>query len=333
MKRMMIVLLAVGMATVSCTTSMVAMSSNQLRQETRFLTDKMAYELNLSTRQYNDVYEINYDFIYSAQYLMDNVLRGESWAMDRYYNLLDVRNDDLRWVLSASQYRRFMGVDYFYRPIYANGNKWQFRVYVQYTNHNHYYYGKPPHYSSYKGAHYRTHYNNKSYYSGRYKHDVYNGNYSVRNEKVYVTNRRSDFGSVTMRPNSDKPSSNAAPSKNASKRPSNTDKKTNTRENNASSVNSSNDRKASATRPGSSSSSSSSSSDVKKPSGSSNTNATRPTSSGSSSRPSATSSSKKENNKDSSSTTRSTSTSSKRDSKSNSSSSSTSTTKGNSTRR
>lgn len=69
----------------------------------------MAYELNLSTGQYNDVYEINYDFIYSIRYLMDDVIRGEEWALDKYYRTLDIRNDDLRWVLTASQYRRFIG--------------------------------------------------------------------------------------------------------------------------------------------------------------------------------------------------------------------------------
>ncbi len=51
-------------------------------------------------------------------------------------NYLDVRNDDLRWVLSDSQYRRFLGLDYFYRPIYANTGGWNFRVYITYTNHN-----------------------------------------------------------------------------------------------------------------------------------------------------------------------------------------------------
>ena len=39
--------------------SMAAMSNSRVRKETRFLTDKMAYELNLNTQQYNDVYEIN----------------------------------------------------------------------------------------------------------------------------------------------------------------------------------------------------------------------------------------------------------------------------------
>ena len=199
-KRVLIFFLAIGITAVS-SVSMAAMSNSRIRKETRFLTDKMAYELNLSTGQYNDVYEINYDFVYSIRYLMDDVMRGEEWALDKYYRTLDIRNDDLRWVLTASQYRRFIGVDYFYRPIYANGGGWSFRVYIRYTNHNHFYFGKPYHYSSYCGGHYRTHYHN-SYYRGRYRHDFYSGSHSIRDHRNYNTHRRSDFGTVTIRPNS-----------------------------------------------------------------------------------------------------------------------------------
>lgn len=199
-KRVLIFFLAIGITAVS-SVSMAAMSNSRIRKETRFLTDKMAYELNLSTGQYNDVYEINYDFVYSIRYLMDDVMRGEEWALDKYYRTLDIRNDDLRWVLTASQYRRFIGVDYFYRPIYANGGGWSFRVYIRYTNHNHFYFGKPYHYSSYCGGHYRTHYHN-SYYRGRYRHDFYSGSHSIRDHRNYNTHRRSDFDTVTIRPNS-----------------------------------------------------------------------------------------------------------------------------------
>ena len=43
-----------------------AMSISKMRQNTRFLTDRMAYELKLSPQQYDDVYEVNYDFINSV---------------------------------------------------------------------------------------------------------------------------------------------------------------------------------------------------------------------------------------------------------------------------
>ena len=95
MKRIIFIFFAAMMSTAVCS---AAMSNSKVRKETRFLTDKMAYELNLSTEQYNDVYEINYDFISGIRYLMDDVLRGEEWALNRYYDYLDVRNDDLRWI-------------------------------------------------------------------------------------------------------------------------------------------------------------------------------------------------------------------------------------------
>ena len=114
MKRILFILFAAIMSTTVCH---AAMSNSRVRKETRFLTDKMAYELNLNTAQYNDVYEINYDFISGVRYLMDDVLRGEEWALNRYYDYLDVRNDDLRWVLSSRQYSRFMQAAYFFRPI------------------------------------------------------------------------------------------------------------------------------------------------------------------------------------------------------------------------
>ena len=108
MKRILFLLFAIGL-TVG-TTVMAGMSTSKVRKETRFLTDKMAYELSLSTQQYNDAYEINYDFIYSVRNIMDYVARGYEWALDDYYEALDIRNDDLRWVLSDAQYRRFFSL-------------------------------------------------------------------------------------------------------------------------------------------------------------------------------------------------------------------------------
>lgn len=73
MKRIFFLLIVMGLGLF---TAAMAMSRGQVRRETRFLTDKMAYELNLSTRQYEDVYEINYDFIYAVRPLMDKVVKG-----------------------------------------------------------------------------------------------------------------------------------------------------------------------------------------------------------------------------------------------------------------
>ena len=182
--------------------AMGAMSISKMRQNARFLTDKMTYELGLSMMQYDDVYEVNYDFINNVRYIMDDVVRGYGYAVDRYYEYLDYRNDDLRWILSASQYRAFMRAEHFYRPIYTTKSHWVFRIFNVYTDAKHFYYGKPKHYKSYKGEHFRTHYGNKSYYQHHrkdtYKHKVYQGPTKIdrkpmapkNNKKVQDNNRR-----------------------------------------------------------------------------------------------------------------------------------------------
>ena len=48
MKRIILILFAIGITAMS-SVSMAAMSNSRVRKETRFLTDKMAYELNLNT--------------------------------------------------------------------------------------------------------------------------------------------------------------------------------------------------------------------------------------------------------------------------------------------
>lgn len=200
MRRILFLLFAVGLT--ANMTVMAGMSTGKVRKETRFLTDKMAYELSLSTQQYNDTYEINYDFIYSVRNIMDYVARGYEWALDDYYEALDIRNDDLRWVLNDAQYRRFLDAEYFYRPIYVTGGKWSFRVYVNYPNRSLFYFGVPYHYRTYCGAHYRPHFHHTSYYRGRYNNfNHYSASHRVRDQRVFHSYRRSDFGSVRFRPN------------------------------------------------------------------------------------------------------------------------------------
>lgn len=200
MKRILFLLFAIGLT--AGTTVMAGMSTSKVRKETRFLTDKMAYELSLSTQQYNDIYEINYDFIYSVRNIMDEVVRGYEWALDDYYEALDIRNDDLRWVLSDAQYRRFLGAEYFYRPIYITGGRWNFRVYIHYPNRNLFYFGVPYHYRTYCGAHYRPHIHHASFYRNRYNFRHYPTPHRVREQRNFHSYRRSDFGSVRFRPDS-----------------------------------------------------------------------------------------------------------------------------------
>lgn len=101
-----------------------------------------------------------------------------------------------------------MRAEHFYRPIYAHENKWQFRIYLVYNNVNFFYYGKPHHYASYCGGHYRTHFNNVSYYKihyrDHYRHDVYDGHYRIRHDRMtYDMHRRRDFNIVVRPPQKD----------------------------------------------------------------------------------------------------------------------------------
>ena len=174
--------------------STMAISKSKTRTYARFLSDRMAYELDLTPMQYDDCYEINYDFIYMAGQVMDDAVYGYMDAIDRYYTLLDYRNEDLRYVLTASQYARFLAREYFYSPIYSTGSSWALRIYTIYSNRSFYYFDAPSIFRTYRGAHARTHYTH-SYYVNRYaNHDRYTGNFRISGSNVMPGRRTNDFG-------------------------------------------------------------------------------------------------------------------------------------------
>ena len=148
MKKMMVMAMMMVMSI-----SANAMSYNAARNEALFLSDKMAYELNLNGAQYGAVYEINLDYLMSMNSRGD--VFGIWWSR---------RNSDLRHVLSAWQYDKYMASSYFYRPLVWNAGKWQFSIYRHYSNHNLFYMSHPAGYASYKGVN-----NHKSdrYYADR----------------------------------------------------------------------------------------------------------------------------------------------------------------------
>ena len=159
------------------TVSSYASGWGDFRLNARFLTDRMAFELHLSTDQYNDLYEINYDFLSNVNPYLSGIAIADSRALDAYYRYLDERNDDLRWVLSNAEYIRFMGIEYFFRPIYAVNSVCYLRIYQVYPNRNYFYFGPPRHYLTYRGGHCRAHFGGASFYRRnyplRYHHPVY----------------------------------------------------------------------------------------------------------------------------------------------------------------
>lgn len=166
-----------------------ALTPGAIRENARFLTDRMAYELNLTPMQYEDCYEINYDFIYAINPIMDEVVYGLPEYIDMYYNYLDYRNEDLRYILTESQYLAFMSLDYFYRPVYTYAGNWMFRVFQIYTNTRFFYYDPPRIYHSYVGGHGRHFFPHGFYGAGRYHHRVY-----ARPRPIERLGGRHDFG-------------------------------------------------------------------------------------------------------------------------------------------
>lgn len=173
------------------TTQMMAMSLSNVRTHARFVSDRMAYELDLTPMQYDDCYEINYDFIYAVSRIMDDVVYGYHDAIDKYYRLLDIRNEDLRYVLSNRQYSKFLSLEYFYRPIYTSGRTWNFRIYTIYSNHKFFYYDAPTGYRTYSSGH-----SARGYYNKRYQHEVYSGNSRIHGTSHFGNVGRNDFGTV-----------------------------------------------------------------------------------------------------------------------------------------
>ena len=163
-----------------------------IRVNARFLTDRMAFELSLTQTQYNDLYEVNYDFFHGIDPYVAAMARQEAYALDAYYRYLDERNDDLRWILSNAEYVRFMALEYFFRPVYAVDRVCYLRIYKVYPNRTCFYYGRPAHYLTYCGGHSRHHRGGMSFYKARhpkvYRHPVYAGNFHSRPDF-----RRTDF--------------------------------------------------------------------------------------------------------------------------------------------
>lgn len=142
--------------------SLNAMSYEEARDRARFLTDKMAYELNLNDQQYNDAYEINLD------YLMN--IRTASDASSVY---LEYRNADLRFILYDWQYALFQAATYFFRPVIWRTSGWFLPVYTIYSP-SRFYYSPPRVYQVYRGGHYHyRHEHRQSFYAHR--RPVWNG--------------------------------------------------------------------------------------------------------------------------------------------------------------
>ena len=135
MKRTLLSLLLL----IASTVQMMAMSYEEARQRAWFLTDKMAYELNLTPEQYDRVYEINLDYLMSIRTASD--CTGYYWSY---------RDSDLRFILFDWQYNLYRTLDYFFRPIRWIRSGWYYPVCDHYR-YGYYYFDRPTIYVSYHG--------------------------------------------------------------------------------------------------------------------------------------------------------------------------------------
>lgn len=152
MKKFVSALILLLMVTVSSS----AMSYEQARQQALFLTDKMAYELNLNEAQYEAAYEVNLDYLMGITTPDD--LYGVYWRQ---------RNLDLSYILLDWQYSTFCAAAYFYRPLYWNAGYWRFRIYARYPHRDYFYFGHPTFVTVYRGGHSWRSNGGRSWYHGR----------------------------------------------------------------------------------------------------------------------------------------------------------------------
>ena len=200
MKKMFFALMMMLTSTMAAS----AMSYEQARNEALFLTDKMAYELNLTDEQYEAAYEINLDY-----------LMGVTGRADVFGTYWERRNLDLSYILLDWQWQAYMAATYFYRPLYWEAGYWHFGIYRRYPHRDYFYFGRPHFYATYRGGHAWHLHGTHGYYYGRRNHfrpvhrehfgmhDRWNrGDFrSSRHSSTRVTGPRHDRRSIGSGPN------------------------------------------------------------------------------------------------------------------------------------
>ncbi len=139
MKKLMLALLGIMFAYSSAS----ALSFEESRNRAWYLTDKMAYELNLTPEQYDKAYEINLNYFLNINYASD--IDGQYW---RY------RNQDLSYILFDWQFNRYVDISYFYRPLIWRSGVCIMTTYDFYDR-GFFYFSRPAIYSVYRGISWR----------------------------------------------------------------------------------------------------------------------------------------------------------------------------------
>lgn len=152
MKTMKTTLMSLALFITTMTATAQPMSYYAMRENARFLTDRMAYTLGIATSLLDDLYMINYDYICGVNDYLDDVAYG--YHYDDYMTVLYARDAALRRLLTPYQWTRLVALDYFYRPITFVDRRWSFGIYAHDPYRTRFYYSVPVHYHDYRGGHF-----------------------------------------------------------------------------------------------------------------------------------------------------------------------------------
>lgn len=165
-----------------------ALDYNEARQHAWYLTDKMAYELNLSAEQCDLVYEINLDYFLRLNNRYD--IEGNYW---------NYRHTDLQYVLLDWQYSIYCNTSYFYTPVAWQSSSWHYPVYSYYQA-EYYYFERPRVYTTYRGTTTPRGNNDMGHYYGRSVNytrgmrDLYDAHIHIAYPHGYTTQPHSSAG-------------------------------------------------------------------------------------------------------------------------------------------
>ena len=115
------------------------MTFSEAQQQAYYLTDKMAYELDLTPVQYDQVYQVNLEYFL-------NVSGSDPWGY--YWNY---RNTDLAYILYDWQYGLYTRSEYFYRPIQWRRGAWYLPLWDFYAR-THFYFDRPSIWHTWRGG-------------------------------------------------------------------------------------------------------------------------------------------------------------------------------------
>lgn len=138
MKRFALTLL-VSLTTYLSSFAIGFFSFAEAQEQAYYLTDKMAYELDLTPSQYDLVYQVNLEYFMNVDRAG---LQGPLWQY---------RNTDLSYILFDWQYSIYRSARYFYHPIEFRHSTWYLPLWDRYTR-NYYFYTRPTCWHSWRGG-------------------------------------------------------------------------------------------------------------------------------------------------------------------------------------